>query len=339
MMDRTRARELVSRFGRQKILVLGDLMLDRFIRGSAERLSPEAPVPVVLVTQESDMPGGAANVAMNVRSLGGDAVVAGIAGRDKTGDDLIRVLDQAGISTQGVIRVKGITTTEKTRILAERQQVVRVDREHNMKFDADVLASFSAKVARAMRGCTGAVIEDYGKGAVKQPAIDAVLRAAHRMKVPVGYDPKDDRSIRLRGITMATPNCKEAHVCAGLAPRSHVGAPLKDRILREAAKRLMAKWRPEALVVTLGSQGMYLVTPGQAPVQIPTRAREVFDVSGAGDTVIATCLLALAAGATMHEAAVLGNYAAGVVVGKLGTATCTPGELLENLDRDQAGGA
>jgi D-beta-D-heptose 7-phosphate kinase/D-beta-D-heptose 1-phosphate adenosyltransferase len=181
------------------------------------------------------------------------------------------------------------------------------------------------------------VIEDYGKGAVKQPAIDAVLRASHAMKVPVGYDPKEDRGIRVRGITMATPNCREAHVCAGMAPRSHVDAPLKDRVLREAAKRLMAKWRPEALVVTLGPQGMYLLTPGHAPVQIPTRAREVYDVSGAGDTVIAACLLALAAGATMHEAAVLGNYAAGVVVGKLGTATCSPDELMENLERDHGG--
>jgi D-beta-D-heptose 7-phosphate kinase/D-beta-D-heptose 1-phosphate adenosyltransferase len=230
-------------------------------------------------------------------------------------------------------------TTEKTRIFADRQQVVRVDREHSMTFDAPVLAAFADTVGRAMKGCTGAVIEDYGKGAVKQPAIDAVLRAARRMKVPVGYDPKDDRGIRLKGITLATPNCKEAHVCAGLAPRSHVEVPLKDRILREAARRLMAKWKPEALVITLGPQGMYLVTPGEAPVRIPTRAREVYDVSGAGDTVIATCLLALAAGATMHEAAVLGNYAAGVVVGKLGTATCSPDELIENLERDQDGAA
>lgn len=339
MMAVSRARELISRFSRQKILVLGDLMLDRFIRGSVERISPEAPVPVVLVTQDTDMPGGAANVAMNIRSLGGKSVVAGITGHDKTGDDLIRVLDEAGISTQGVLRVKGVTTTEKVRILAERQQVVRVDREHTMKFNPQIMAAFSERLERAMRGCTGAVIEDYGKGVVRQPAIDAVLRASRKKNVPVGYDPKDDRGIRVRGITMATPNCREAHVCAGLPPRSHVAQPLKDKILREAANRLMARWKPSAVVITLGSQGMYLVTPDARPVQIPTRAREVFDVSGAGDTVIATCLLALAAGATMLESAVLGNYAAGVVVGKLGTATCSPEELLENLDRDQGGAA
>jgi rfaE bifunctional protein kinase chain/domain len=339
MMDRTRARALVSQFKKQKVLVLGDLMLDRFVRGTAERLSPEAPVPVVLVSQDTDMPGGAANVAMNVRSLGGQAVVAGITGRDKPGDDLIRVLDAAGISTQGVLRVKGVTTTEKTRILADRQHVVRVDREHATKFSAEVLEDFAGRIVKAMKGCTGAVIEDYGKGVVRQPSIDAVLRTARAMKVPVGYDPKDDRGIRVKGITLATPNCREAHVCAGLPPRAHVADPLKDKVLREAAKRLMGRWRPAALVVTLGAQGMYLVEPDRPPVQIPTRAREVFDVSGAGDTVIATCLLALAAGGTVHEAAVLGNYAAGVVVGKLGTATCSPEELLENLDRDQGGAA
>ncbi|MFO7534743.1 MAG: PfkB family carbohydrate kinase [Kiritimatiellia bacterium] len=339
MMELARAKELVSRFAEQKILVLGDLMLDRFIRGSAERISPEAPVPVVLVSQDADMPGGAANVAMNVRSLGGKAVVAGIVGFDKPGDDLIRVLDQAGISTQGVLRVRGVTTTEKTRILADRQQVVRVDREHMSKFDAGTLAAFSERIERAMKGCTGAVIEDYGKGVVRQPAIDSVLRAARRNQVPVGYDPKDDKGVRVRGIAMATPNCKEAHVCAGLPARSHVPGPLKDKVLREAAKRLMDKWRPQSLVVTLGSQGMYLVTPGERPLQIPTRAREVFDVSGAGDTVIATCLLALAAGASPLESAILGNYAAGVVVGKLGTATCSPKELLGNLSRDNGGAA
>ncbi len=337
MISMDRATELIAKFRRQHILVLGDLMLDRYIRGSVERISPEAPVPVVLVSQETDMPGGAANVAMNVRSLGGRAVVAGIAGRDKTGDDLIRVLDKAGISTRGVLRVKGVTTIEKTRILAEQQQVVRVDREHPIRFGPAVQAAFAERVTKVMKGCTGAVIEDYGKGVVRQPAIDAVLQAARARHAPVGYDPKEDRGIRVRGITVATPNCREAHVCAGLPPRSHVDEPMSDRTLKEAARRLMARWRPEGLAITLGSQGMYLATPRGKPAQIPTRAREVFDVSGAGDTVIATCLLALAAGASVTEAAVLGNYAAGVVVGKLGTATCSPRELLENLERDQAG--
>ena len=339
MMGMARAKELIARFRGQDILVLGDLMLDRFIRGAVERISPEAPVPVVRVEHEMDMPGGAANVAMNVRSLGGRAVVAGIVGRDKSGDDLVRVLDRAGISTRGVLRVKGVTTTEKTRILAERQQVVRVDREHPTRLSAAILETFAARIGRAMKGCTGAVIEDYGKGVVRQPAIDAVCRAARALRIPVGYDPKDDRGIRVRGITVATPNCREAHVCSGLPPRGHVDNPMKDRTLKEAARRLMARWRTDALMITLGAQGIYLAVPDGKPVQIPTRAREVFDVSGAGDTVIATCLLALAAGATVTEAAILGNYAAGVVVGKLGTATCTPDELLANLARDHAEGA
>lgn len=339
MMDRSRAGELVTLFKKQRILVLGDLMLDRFVRGTAERISPEAPVPVVLVSQDTDMPGGAANVAMNVRSLGGEAVVAGIAGMDKPGDDLIRVMDKAGISTDGVLRVKGVTTTEKTRILANRQHVVRVDREHMTKFGHDVLSAFAQRITKAMKRCTGAIIEDYGKGAVKQPSIDAIVKTARAMRIPVGYDPKDDRGIRVKGIAMAKPNCREAHAIAGLPARAQVADPLKDKGLREVSKRLMEHWRPDSLMITLGAQGIYLVVPEQQPLLIPTRAREVFDVSGAGDTVIATCLLALAAGASHWEAAVLGNYAAGVVVGKLGTATCSPDELLENLDRDQGGAA
>ena len=339
MMELARARELVARFKKQKILVLGDLMLDRFIRGNVERISPEAPVPVVLVDQETDMPGGAANVAMNVRSLGGQAAVAGIVGRDKTGDDLIRGLGRAGISTQGVLRVEGVITTEKTRIMAERQQVVRVDREHPVRFGPDILRALAGRIGKSMKDCSGAVIADYNKGVVRQPAIDAILRAARKTAVPVGYDPKEDKGIRVRGIAVATPNCREAHACAGLTPRSHVADPLKDKTLREAAKRLMARWKPEALVITLGPQGMYLLPADARPVQIPTRAREVYDVSGAGDTVIATCLLALSAGASLVEAAILGNYAAGVVVGKLGTATCSPAELLENVARDHEGAA
>jgi len=334
-MEMARARELLARFRKQRILVLGDLMLDRYVRGQADRLSPEAPVPVVLVAQELDMPGGAANVAMNVRSLGGQAGVAGIVGRDPAGDALLRVLERAGIATSGVLRVAAATTSEKTRIMADRQQVVRVDRESPTEFGAPVWRAFAGRIQRAMKGCTGAVIEDYGKGAVRQPAVDAVLDAACAAGVPVGYDPKEDRGLRVRGITVATPNCREAHLCAGLPPRAHVEEPMRDPVLRQAARQLTAKWKAGALVVTLGAQGMYVAEPGRPPVRIPTRAREVFDVSGAGDTVIATCLLALAAGARVAEAAVLGNYAAGVVVGKLGTATCSPEELLENLARDR----
>jgi D-beta-D-heptose 7-phosphate kinase/D-beta-D-heptose 1-phosphate adenosyltransferase len=184
------------------------------------------------------------------------------------------------------------------------------------------------------------VIEDYAKGIVAQEEVDTVLTEARRRNIPVALDPKDNLSLRIAGLALATPNCREAHVCAGLPPRTAVeGDPLQDAQLRRAAETLLERWQPGLLIVTLGAQGMYLVSRATPPRVIPTRAREVFDVTGAGDTVIATCLLALAAGASGEEAAVLGNHAAGVVVGKLGPATCTPDELLASVARDGGGAA
>ena len=338
-IDIRRAEEVVGRFRDQKVLVVGDLMLDRYIRGKVERISPEAPVPVVCVTQEQSMPGGAANVAMNVRALGGSAVVAGIIGRDAAGRELMALLRRSGVSTAGVLRVPTTATTEKIRILAERQQVVRVDREEQSPFTHATLDAFCARIRKSLPGVTAIVMADYAKGALRQPAIDGVLLAARRKGISVGFDPKDVRGLNLAGITMATPNCREAHVCAGLAPRSSVTDPLHDATLSRAARILLRKWRPELLIVTLGPQGMYLAHQRGRPQLIPTRAREVFDVSGAGDTVIATCMLAVAAGASHVEAAMIGNHAAGVVVGKIGTATCSPEELLRSIRQDAGGGA
>ncbi len=337
MIERARAEALVRCFSRQRILVLGDLMLDRYIRGHAERLSPEAPVPIVRVAEVSIMPGGAANVAVNIRALGGEAVVAGFVGCDKAGDELLELLECRGLSTAGVIRLRDRCTTEKTRIIAERQQVVRVDQEHDQPVRREDLERLASRLSKAIRGCTGAILEDYGKGAIRQPVVDALLHAAELLRIPTGYDPKEDRDLRVRPVTLATPNCREAHVCAGLPPRSEVEDPLKDRELAHAVRILKAKWQTEALVVTLGPKGMVIAEQRRPLIHLPTRAREVFDVSGAGDTVIATCLLARSAGATALEAASLGNHAAGVVVGKLGTASCSPEELLLTIRNDQGG--
>lgn len=333
-MKLERARTLIRRFARQRIVVAGDLMLDRYVRGTVERISPEAPVPVVRVSQESNMPGGAANVAMNVRSLGGQACVAGCVGRDPAGEALLGVLESAGISTEAVVVSGAMMTIEKTRILAERQQVVRVDRERPDGIPREDLASLVSLIRSVMDKAGGAVIEDYGKGTIVQPVVDAVIGAAGG-RIPVGYDPKENHELKVSGITLATPNCREAHVCAGLDARSAVSQPARDARLRQAGRLLMRKWGPDLLIITLGPQGMYLVSKRGAPQVIPTRAREVFDVSGAGDTVIAASLLALAAGASHREAAMLGNYAAGVVVGKIGTATCSPDELLACMELDE----
>lgn len=327
---------MIKAFRRQKILVVGDLMLDKYIHGAVERISPEAPVPVVRVARERQVPGGAANVAGNVCALGGQAVVAGTIGRDAAGRDLVRLLRERGIRTDAVAMTAGSPTTVKMRVLADRQQVVRVDWDPASKLLPPALKRFCARLERQLEVCTGVVIEDYSKGIVCQEVIDVVLTVAKRRGIPVGLDPKDNMSLHIEGITLATPNYKEAHACAGIPLKMPPNPePLKDVSLRESSEILLRRWKPEQLIVTLGPQGMYLAAPGTAPSVIPTRAREVFDVSGAGDTVIATCVLALAAGASFDEAAALGNNAAGVVVGKLGTATCSPAELLTSVEMNE----
>lgn len=332
MISIERAEEIIRSFQKRRILVVGDLILDRYVCGSVSRISPEAPVPVVRVTDEQRRPGGAANVASNIQRLGGQAVVAGIVGRDQAAEELADILSESGICTDGVIAHDRIRTTVKTRILAERQQVVRVDYEDSPDAAADIAAVLCRKVAGLLDGINGVIIEDYGKGAVTQMLIQTVLDAARASATPVGLDPKDTHELDFSGITLATPNYKEACAAAGLRISGPDREPESDKRLHEAGDILMRKWNPELLIITLGPYGMYL-RPRNADTQvIPTKAREVFDVSGAGDTVIATALLCLVSGANYYEAASLANYAAGVVVGKLGTATCSPQELLEHIE-------
>lgn len=328
-----RARSLTGRFAQQKVLVVGDLMLDHYIHGHVSRISPEAPVPVLHVAREHSVPGGACNVAANVRALGGAAAVAGVIGRDAHGSALARLLHRAGIGTEAVVTIPGHPTTVKTRVIAERQQVVRVDWERPAHLTDKQIRDFARRLDRAFDGVTAVVIEDYGKGVLSQPVVDAVLEAARRKRVPVGLDPKDNYSLRFDGLTLAKPNRKEAFAHAGLADPGAHEDPMKDRALQQVASILLEKWKPRLLMITLGGHGLLLAEPGRAPRHVPTRAREVFDLSGAGDTVIATCMLAVAAGADFASAAELANYAAGVVVGKLGTATCSREELLAYLAR------
>lgn len=335
-MDNKRAQLLTQSFQRQRILVVGDLMLDKYIHGTVERISPEAPVPVVRVARERQVPGGAANVAWNVCAFGGQAVIAGVVGNDPAGRDLKELMAAQGVCTDVVRAIKGFQTTVKMRVLADRQQVLRVDWDPDPVFPQADVDAFCESVSRQIESCTGVVIEDYSKGIVCQEVMDAVLSAAKRRGIPVGLDPKDNLNLRIKGITLATPNYKEAHLCAGLPAKAPPpGSPLEDASLRKASDILLKTWEPEQLLVTLGPNGMYLAGSGRVPRVIPTRAREVFDVSGAGDTVIATCVMALAAGASFDEAAVLGNNAAGVVVGKLGTATCSADELLASVEANE----
>ncbi len=328
-----RARDLLAAFPRQRILVIGDLMLDRYIYGSVHRISPEAPVPVVSVTREKSMPGGASNTAWNIQSLGGKTVIGGMLGKDAAGADLKAVLAGGGVGLEGLLELEGLRTTVKTRIIAERQQVVRVDWDDHVTVGEPTAKTFCGLIEREARRATGIIIEDYGKGVVRQAVVDVALKVARESGIPVGMDPKESQELDVRGITLATPNRREAFHLAGAPETRPQAHPLEDQALLDVSERLLEKWRAAQILVTLGPQGMLLRGRAGELHHVPTRAREVFDVSGAGDTVIATCVLALAAGATPIEAAELANYAAGVVVGKLGTATCTPEELLAHMGK------
>lgn len=324
-----RAKALTARFHRQNILVIGDLMLDRYIYGAVRRLSPEAPVPIVLVSDEKNMAGGAANVARNIKALGARTTACGIAGNDQSGRQLLSVMRRDGIGTANVITAPGTTTTVKMRVIAERQQVVRVDWDDKLSSRAALLEQLSRRAAAAAAKSSGIILADYAKGIICQKVVSAVLAAARRRNVPVALDPKENRDLPVEGIAVITPNRKEAFWLAGLPETEPRRAPLQDRSLLRAGEILMNKWKPELMVITLGAQGMLALPKGHRPIHVPTVAREVFDVSGAGDTAIAAMLLALSAGADCREAAELANCAAGVVVGKIGTATCSGRELLK----------
>lgn len=330
----SRARELLARFPACRVLVVGDLMLDRYVHGQVDRISPEAPVPVVKVLRERSVPGGACNVALNIQALGGRASLCGVIGGCAMGDELLGHLTAAGVGIEGIYRDPKYTTVVKTRILAERQQMLRVDREAADMGDLMEVPEFSRRLDRSLAEVQGVVLEDYGKGVLRQSVVSRVLEQARVQGMPSGYDPKDNHELDVSGVTFATPNRKEAFHVAGLRDKTPEADPLLDESLRAASERLRALWGAEHLAITLGPQGMWLKSGDAEAEHVSTRAREVFDVSGAGDTVIATILMTLCAGGTFREAAELANAAAGIVVAKLGTATTSPAELLAALEEE-----
>lgn len=330
LMPRRRAEELLKLFPQQRILVVGDLMLDRYVIGKVHRISPEAPVPVLHVVEEKAVPGGSANVAWNIVALGGQASVAGVVGNDEAGRELAAMLKKQGITIGSAFENIAHRTTVKTRIIAERQQMARVDWEERFAYTDDLFAAFRQHLETEIQQATGIVLADYGKGVLQQPIVDTVIAGGLKRGIPVSFDPKDF-DLRVDGITFATPNRKEAFAASGVPETKPEEYPIEDQMLLHVGRKLMDKWNPKELIITLGAQGMMLLSRDRPPLHVPTRAREVFDVSGAGDTVIATCTLALAAGASFDEAAELANWAAGVVVGKVGTATCSARELLQYI--------
>jgi D-glycero-beta-D-manno-heptose-7-phosphate kinase len=333
----TQAQKIVSQFSRLRIAVVGDLMLDRYIWGHASRISQEAPVPVVAVDRQSMEPGGAANVLRNLTSLGARASAFGVIGDDTNGADLCAVLEAQGVDTSGIHRDPYRTTTEKTRIIANHQQVVRVDTEKVEPLDPSATQALCAKLSEAMtRGDINAIIvEDYAKGTVNETLLQFVGDSAHKHDIPVALDPHPGSTARAQGYTVITPNRAEAFAMAGVYEHDGVLPIEGDHALLAVVQALQEQWSPQHLLITLGADGMALFSKDGAPHHIPTQAREVYDVSGAGDTVIASFLLALATGAAPEEAAAISNHAAGVVVAKVGTAPVTAQELLHAFEVEE----
>jgi D-beta-D-heptose 7-phosphate kinase/D-beta-D-heptose 1-phosphate adenosyltransferase len=319
--------DTIARFANQRVLVIGDLMLDEFLWGKVSRISPEAPVPVVEVTGESWYPGGAANVARNLREFTDHVSVMGLAGADSYGDRLCSLLAASGIDSSGVQRQQGAVTTVKTRVIARHQQVVRVDRERPASLTPEQFQAARNYLEDAIAAVDGVIVADYGKGFLNQEFAHLVAAVAREHGKVLTVDPHPHTSLSWRGVSVIKPNRIEAFSAVGARLTPPVDPPLADAPLFAAVQKLRALWQPGSLLVTLGEQGMLLFDGDAPPLHIPTRAQEVFDVSGAGDTAIAVLTLGLLAGAGAAEAADLANRASGIAVGKLGTATVSRAEL------------
>jgi D-beta-D-heptose 7-phosphate kinase/D-beta-D-heptose 1-phosphate adenosyltransferase len=328
-----RARQILAAARKTRALVLGDVMLDQFIWGNVARISPEAPVPIVEFERESFMPGGAANVARNLTALGMSTEIFGVIGNDDSGRWLKKLLAGQKISCGGLVTHAARHTSVKTRIVAHKQQLVRIDRETRDGLDGKLtgrlLAQFKSKLSRA----DAVIVGDYGKGVVTQPLLNEIKSLCRARGIWLSFDPKPVHHLNLSGLSLITPNRKETFELANLHDETRNDNPMADKNLMLAAERLLNELQPAVLLITLGELGILLCQRGQRPFHIPTVAQEVFDVSGAGDTVIAAFTLAIAAGASPIEAAILSNHAAGIVVGKIGTAITTPEELLKSFIR------
>jgi rfaE bifunctional protein kinase chain/domain len=313
---------IIRAFRKKKILVIGDIILDRYIWGKVDRISPEAPVPVVEVTREDFLLGGASNVVHNIVALGGNATIAGVTGTDRAGDVLMRILEERGIPSQGVLRYSGPTTV-KTRVIAHNQQVVRFDREDRERIVGKVLRELLEYVCMAIPTHDAVIISDYKKGTISSELIREVLKNAKPPNIFISVDPKVGHFHLYKNVSLITPNLAEASIASGIEITD-------EKSLVTAGRTLLRKLSCDAVLITRGEQGMSLFERGKV-AHIPTVARNVYDVTGAGDTVIAAFTLAYAAGASMREAAVIANHVAGIVVGKVGTAVATSDQLRRSL--------
>ncbi len=328
-----RLRDIFAAASKTRVLVIGDVMLDQFIWGSVARISPEAPVPVVDFQSESFMPGGAANVARNLTALNVPTELFGCIGEDAAATQLKLLLQAQGVGYGGLVANAARATTLKTRIVAHQQQVVRIDRETRDGLNEALTRRLLAALEKQLPRADAVIVGDYGKGVVTQSLLNPIKELCRERGIWLSLDPKPVHHLNLSNLSLITPNRKETFELADLSDDTRNANPLADKNLMLCAERLLNELRPAVLLITLGELGMLLCQRGQKPFHIPTVAQEVFDVSGAGDTVIASFTLAIAAGASPVEAAMVSNHAAGIVVGKVGTAITTPAELMKSFER------
>ena len=328
-----RVKRILAAARKTRVLVVGDVMLDQFIWGSVARISPEAPVPVVDFQRESFMPGGAANVTRNLTAFGAATELFSTVGADAAATNLRELLRSQKIGCRGLMTCTARQTSLKTRIVAHTQQVVRIDRESRENLSPQITKRLVTAIKAQLPHAAAVVIGDYGKGVVTQSLLNELKQLCRERGIWLSLDPKPVHQLNLAGLSLITPNRKETFELARLEDETRHSNPLADKNLLQAAERLLRELNPALLLITLGELGMLLCQRGQKTFHIPTTAQEVFDVSGAGDTVIAMFSLAIAAGASPLEAAVLSNHAAGIVVGKVGTATVSPEELLASFSK------
>jgi D-glycero-beta-D-manno-heptose-7-phosphate kinase len=323
-VDQTELLALVGLLRNKKVVVIGDVMLDVYIKGEVARISPEAPIPVVEINEDDKkMPGGAANVAANITALGGKSSIIGTIGKDVAGKELLKELTKLKVNTSGILALSGRPTTEKTRVIANTQQVVRIDREVKTALSDKQQDQVIQKALAAIRDADGVIFEDYNKGLLTSKVIRKAIAYAKAKKKIITVDPKFHNFFEFKGVTVMKPNMKE--VTEALGPEA-VG-----KTFETIGFKVMERLGCKSVVLTRSEHGMTLFEPNLPPRTIPTVAREVYDVSGAGDTVIATLTLALTAGASLFQAAALANYAAGIEVEKLGVATVSAEELSQRL--------
>ena len=331
-LDRNQAEALLTRLQGLKVAVLGDLMLDEYLFGEVNRISPEAPVPIVRILRERAVLGGAANVAANLKAIGAEPLVIGTLQNDVAGERLLGLLADRGIHAEGVVLDTHRPTIIKTRVIGQQQQMLRIDREEPGDLDEEAVDSLQASLARALREAGALIVSDYAKGVVGPSVMDTVRDLCLVKGIPWIVDPKPSHRPLYHGATLMTPNTKELSELTGLPART-------DAELIHSGRSLAGDLGLAGLLVTRSEKGMALFAPDsihREPWLIPTEAREVFDVSGAGDTVIAVFSAAVAAGGDWKDAAMLANAAAGVVVGKVGTATATPAEILAHYQDQEA---